>query len=949
MLNRAGNDHINSLLEFSPPKNTNQMIDKFINEKYTKKMFLNRIEIDYTINYVKELNKILYLNVKGPCLPITIYNLFLGANKNIIKSNKTLYDEAEETNQEAQMCYLKLNEAISYDKIDQSILDYLFEGEITQVIGLTPNSNVTKESLNIRLDQQFLTLQNFNSNTLTKKMIQIRYSSIIKIVSHFRNNAIEIKWCNERNNSLISSYFEYSQIHENKIWMKEFFVKLFSSFHKNSLFKKTREDLNSIKLNYSILIDLIDCCQINMIGFLQLVNSTHDVKEQVFLILVETLASQEKSFFKRVLILMRKSNTNEQFYDLIDLRKVDLKYNTNLLRIDLKNKIYLLESNGYIQNLETWYERLKSATEMNSNTIEDQYLTKDNVPIYMEKCCSFAEFKLINQDDLYSANSSTLRSNIARSQSLARKLLEDKNFDLSSDEPSPGLILALFKEFFNKYFETKYLALLLRGFSDLFDINNFQNFLIEQSSNPHRSYLETINSITVNFDKFESLLQKIQSSCPIFYHTFKRICIHLKLVSKFKKNLNVINLSDLFSGLFFDLKNFSNSDKPFFNLLQLLKENFKISIEPDYCLKIFLCKIIELSILNCVELFGLKKDYMIIQEKMIEKSLEMRNNSVFKSPFKIEKKNILLTIYFEDKKMSQSFQLNADTSLTCKSVLNSCIQMFKLNGSDNWSLFEVFDHQQHRLMSSILPSNLQTNKANTFENQLPLKRALTNDSKILEVLSTWSSFYVCVKLSDLQTDHSLENLCSMNGFNAIYESKMMLFCEICGCFKVSDVSNLNVRECSSLLHKRWSNSYLSLFKDSVKIYKKFLENSKELSKFKADYDIKLDSCVIYYGCYQLTHEIITDKDLNNSLKGFNLEECITIYDKRMKNLFCLNLYDKEKALQSYIFLNKMSQNQAIQNPIDLNNNLDGNKRNPSNDLNSSLNSLTKFFDKIFKK
>lgn len=64
-------------------------LEQFIRDKYVNRQFINQNELDYTGNYVDELNRMLISAVAGRSLAMTIYYVFLGANLNARIDGKT--------------------------------------------------------------------------------------------------------------------------------------------------------------------------------------------------------------------------------------------------------------------------------------------------------------------------------------------------------------------------------------------------------------------------------------------------------------------------------------------------------------------------------------------------------------------------------------------------------------------------------------------------------------------------------------------------------------------------------------------------------------------------------------------------------------------------------------------------------------------------------------------
>ena len=103
---QAGNEKINSLLEFQLNASSDYSREKFIKEKYLSKAYANQTEF---MSNAEELNRsLMNYCVVGPCLPITIFNIFMGANVNSISKNRrSVLDNACDFNQKHQITYLK--------------------------------------------------------------------------------------------------------------------------------------------------------------------------------------------------------------------------------------------------------------------------------------------------------------------------------------------------------------------------------------------------------------------------------------------------------------------------------------------------------------------------------------------------------------------------------------------------------------------------------------------------------------------------------------------------------------------------------------------------------------------------------------------------------------------------------------------------------------------------
>lgn len=156
---------------------------------------------------------------------MTIYYLYLGANINYFENQKTVLDMALDKNQKHQYCYLKINNAPSYNQLcNFKNVNYEFEGDLMQIFEFNSKVKSSFVKVNIKLHEKYMLL---TQTDLRYRQMQtkIDYSSVIKIFTIQKKNAIEIKWCNKSNNSLISTYFQYSDINEKKIWMRSSLLK----------------------------------------------------------------------------------------------------------------------------------------------------------------------------------------------------------------------------------------------------------------------------------------------------------------------------------------------------------------------------------------------------------------------------------------------------------------------------------------------------------------------------------------------------------------------------------------------------------------------------------------------------------------------------------------------------------------------------------------------------
>ena len=493
ILNETGNEKMNSLFEYdtllADTIRAEKNMDKFIKEKYISKKFINHLEFDFSENYLQSLNKTLY--IEGICLPIIIYNLFIGANINYSQLNKSVYDIASQAEHEtSQINYLKLNDSLSFENINnESLFGYEFKGELTQVYDIQNASNQTSSKKCLNLNKKTIVISQILKNKTSK--LEIDYQAIIRIQHHLKSNFIEINWCNKNNNSIVSRYFQYLSLNEKEIWMKEIFIKMFASLENNI----------SNKQNLLQLLDMISSCQkkaqtiqsqtqtANTIGFIINADLIHVFYRAylfyVLAILIETNELQLNNYFHRKLILFKKSNATETTnIEIIDLRKIRIKLKDNFIRIDFENRYFILRSHGYFNNLKIWHDEILAKTQMNFISLNDQYLTKENVPILIEKLCSFVEFNYILDKQYYSGLK--IMKNNSKSNSLMNKLLKEKGYELNLHSDSLNS-LNVFKSFFSTYFIQKYGILFVKSFAKFFDATSehaLKNYL-DNYSNKH--------------------------------------------------------------------------------------------------------------------------------------------------------------------------------------------------------------------------------------------------------------------------------------------------------------------------------------------------------------------------------------------------------------------------------------------------------------------------------
>lgn len=135
---QAGNEKINSLLEFrldqvqrDQDESPDMSREKFIREKYLNKKYVNQAEggdggdCGGGNRRVDELSRsLLNYCVVSPCLPITIFNVFMGANVNSTSKSRrrSALDTSIDFNQKFQAIYLRYHIFFIYFKDDNVYL-----------------------------------------------------------------------------------------------------------------------------------------------------------------------------------------------------------------------------------------------------------------------------------------------------------------------------------------------------------------------------------------------------------------------------------------------------------------------------------------------------------------------------------------------------------------------------------------------------------------------------------------------------------------------------------------------------------------------------------------------------------------------------------------------------------------------------------------------------------
>ena len=913
MLHQTGNEKLNSLIEFQiePAREclNNEGIETFIKEKYLNKKFINETDLDMSKNYLDEINKSLFKNVATPCLSLTIYYLFLGANLNMIENSKSLTEIANDSNQSYQVRYLELNECVEKvaDKSQAEILSYLMgselEGGAIQVFDLSQHKSnaskhLNKDNISIKINANELSLLQSGSNKANSSLIRkelktsIDYLSIIKINYLIKYGIVEIKWLDKSNNSLISTWFQCLNNFEKQNYMFEIFNKILYNFNQKYAGLNSERELLDKLIG---LLSLIQSCQIRTIGFLYLINpfyysnENENCESQVLCVLVDTLESQIENYFKRYLLIIKPIQTETEskdiFYDLLDLRKLNhVKLTDDKIIIEMPSKNYHLKSPGYHQNLSFWHETLSSLSKLNFNTFEEHYLTKDDIPLLIEKCFSYIEMNFISDKYFYFElyNKSSPKQDNKKANELYRKLLKSKEYEIK--KTTPFIILNVLKLFFSKYMTQSNFELLKKIGSE-------------------------IESQKAN--KLETICQLLKSTDNLtFLNTLKRLCIHLRIILNFNKynKINQHELTNLFGSILI------NSHSNMFD------ESHGID------------KIIIYLIENCTQLFSLRSDYLSIQYKMVEKSINLKNIADKEQIVNTNQNSkFLLTVYLFHKHSEQSFQLNVDMNFKCKDVLIKARDEFGLYESKYWALFEVFDYEQHKIMNaslSIPADNL---------NPILLERILPINAKLISSLSKWSSFYLVIKYNFIQIDIERLFLTDTNYTNSLSfqeDCEVLIYCENCGSYRTYKE---NSSHCSHESHKKWKKAYLCVKNANLYLIKKpYCSKNKAYAEIDEDfqnqktkqiYQCKIEECMFYYGLFEhqpgeiSNKQIIyseTSEDLNKSFNlkllssnanadvDINEEECLTLLDEKTKYAFSIHLENKEKALGRYCSLFKLA-------------------------------------------
>ena len=201
-------------------------------------------------------------------------------------------------------------------------------------------------------------------------------------------------------------------------------------------------------------------------GFLNLMNPVYletETNEQVLVLILETLQSQASRYFKRYLIIIKQMRQEDAgcFYEVLDLRKlIRIKKGDYSFTIDMPSKTFAFKSIGYAQNVNFWYEKLAHMCKLECATLEDQYLSKDDYPLLVEKCFSCVEMNFIADPKFYFNLASQSPINVKKVALLYQKLLRERDFELEAKKLNPILILNIVRMFLANFVNSSHLTLL---------------------------------------------------------------------------------------------------------------------------------------------------------------------------------------------------------------------------------------------------------------------------------------------------------------------------------------------------------------------------------------------------------------------------------------------------------------------------------------------------------
>lgn len=495
IFDQAGNEKINSLLEYNSKNRINCLstksdIESFIKEKYLFKKFINTDEIDLSSNFVEELNKSLHQIVSGPSIPMTIYYIFLGADRNYFQNEQTLLDISIKSNQVLQYLYLSMNKSLKFNELN-SLANFEFVGDVFQIFNTTSSADknsVKKYNIYLQIKNDFLIMTQFDSKG--QKSQKICLNSIIKIFTLCPLN-IELKWCSS-NHCILSHFLEFSSQAEQQIWLKNIITKL-------------NPNIN-IKL-----AEIIQCLQINSFGYLTMLDQFdyEDKQSKLLIILLQSLPSQIDKFFQKLILFINIESESELNFDLIDTRKIGkIKLDHEILILEILGRTLRLKSDGLGENLKLWYEKLINFSQLEFRSIEEQLLNRENCVLLVDKCCSHVELYHMTEPNLYSIE----KKNSKKYTSLMTKLEREREAKLDSKDCNPNIVAKVLKAFFYKH-------------------------------------IRSFHSDSTYFD---------QNKNSVFYSTIKRVALHLNYVSHyhFLNQMSKDYLCSYFKNLIFTNKKF---------------------------------------------------------------------------------------------------------------------------------------------------------------------------------------------------------------------------------------------------------------------------------------------------------------------------------------------------------------------------------------------------------
>jgi hypothetical protein len=397
---KGGNEIMNSLFEFKQETAQSylKMVDKseFIRHKYLNKSFIN----DSKVEKRDILIEILEANVKcGSNIAMTCFYLFLLSDLNYHQNFDYLIQLCS---QEIMINYLNFNNHQRYNSV--------IEGTLKQVYNLSNKPSCQKQ------------LYNLNKTEIVLNDEIINYSTIVRIspLSSENSNLIEFNYCSSMNSSLITHHFTFQTDHDLQQW------------------------LNAISNQITLNSNEISQFNIKMFGHLfiktEMISQTDAELAQTFLI--------EDKMNRIPMILFIKRRDGPNFVDLRQIIEIKMDPSSFIhLIMESRNKQYFLTSQGDFSNLNKWYQQLNQIInsyfkESDDKSIEKHYLTKDFVPIILEKCC--CDIELNYMGDLLFYNTKTSAVDLKQVPLLYDKLKNDTHYQLDHKSPTTTDLIRLF-------------------------------------------------------------------------------------------------------------------------------------------------------------------------------------------------------------------------------------------------------------------------------------------------------------------------------------------------------------------------------------------------------------------------------------------------------------------------------------------------------------------------